>query len=113
MGYKWKPNKNQRREFAERMQNPVERTMYLERKKAKEEKRRAQSSFDYQSAGGAYIPTKSQYDFIMLHYDLFDEVKNSADMLLTGYTCQMRVPHDDIHQVNEVIRKFNVKNRIL
>ena len=35
MGYKWKPNASQRREFAERMKDPEEQEAYDTRKREK------------------------------------------------------------------------------
>ncbi len=52
MGYKWRPSKPARREFAQNMQNPDFANQYYARKEEKAEKRRASSKFDYASAGG-------------------------------------------------------------
>lgn len=58
---RWKPSAAQRRAFAERMADPAQRAAYEARKAAKAEKRRAGSSFDYQTAGGSFVPTDAQY----------------------------------------------------
>jgi hypothetical protein len=61
MAYKWKPNKAQRREFAERMATDTAYSeAYHQRKEQRAEKKRSTSKFDYQTAGGEYIPTESQ-----------------------------------------------------
>ena len=108
MAYKWKPSKTARREFAQKMQNDSDFAMqYEQRKVEKEEKRRSTSQFDYNSAGGSYVPTLLQYDFAMkaaFNFDLSDEQMNACNMVLSGYSCNEKVHHDYIHIVNELIR---------
>jgi len=103
----WKPSKTQRREFAQRMQNDSEfAESYNNRKREKEEKRRASSKFDYRTAGGSYIPTKVQHDFCleMVGEDLTSEQENACNIVASGYACNEKVDHDFIHIVNELIR---------
>lgn len=109
MAYRWKPSASQRRAFAERMQNPAEKAQYEQRKLDKEQKRRASSKFDYNSAGGNYIPTQSQYNHAFEfagkpELTLTAEQLSAIDMVMYGYTCQEKVHHDYIHIVNELIR---------
>ena len=106
MGYKWKPSKSQRKAFAERMQDPIERTAYETRKVEKAAKRRETSSFDYDKAGGEYVPTKEQYLFVFRNLDLFKtpQEKNAAEIILSGYSLNEKVHHDFIHIVNEIRR---------
>lgn len=106
MGYKWKPSAAQRRAFAEKMQDAQEREAYEERKRIKKEKRKATSEFDYESAGGNYVPTKFQCDFCVTNMHLFKTSKemNAANMVIGGFTCNEKVHHDYIHIVNEKIR---------
>lgn len=107
MSYKWKPSKSARREFAQKMQNDQQfATDYYNRKSEKAEKRRAGSKFDYNTAGGSYIPTKAQHDFCLQNPDLFVTVEENqaANEVIFGYTCQEKVKHDSIHVVNEKIR---------
>lgn len=102
---KWKPSKSQARAFAVRMQNPDEKAEYEERKKQKAQKRRESSNFDYETAGGFYIPTKNQHDFAFNNIGCFDnEFDNAANMVIYGYTCQEKIDHDYIHIINEKIR---------
>lgn len=107
MSYKWKPSKTQRRAFAERMNDPAEKAAYYERKESKAVNRRKSSAFDYQSAGGQYIPTKIQYDFCMVNNHLFSEPaqQEACNMVIYGYNCGEKVHHDFIHIVNTMIRK--------
>jgi hypothetical protein len=102
MGYKWKPTATQKREFAERMKNPIEQAAYYQRKNDRATKRRSTSIYDYTSAGGYYIPTKEQYDFAMRNPDLFtSDEENSRNQVIFGYSCSEKVHHDFIHVVNE------------
>lgn len=105
--YKWRPSASQRREFARRMQDPEEKAAYEKRKLDKANKRRAGSRFDYGSAGGNYIPTQSQYNFVMNNMDLFTapDEREAANKVIQGYTCKEKIHHDYIHIVNEKIRK--------
>jgi uncharacterized protein (UPF0303 family) len=115
MGYsrKWRPSASQRREFAQNMQNSEYAAAYYQRKEDRAAKRRATSKFDYNSAGGMYVPTRSQYDFCMSHMDLFTtpQEHDAANFIISGYTCQDKVHHDFIHIVNEKMREYNFNNR--
>jgi len=106
--YKWKPSASQRREFAQRMQNPEERAAYEKAKEEKAAKKRAGSKFDYNSAGGYYVPTQCQYNFVITHMKLFNtpEEKDAANQIMYGYTNNEKIHHDYIHIVNEKIRSF-------
>ncbi len=107
MAYNWKPSKSARREFAEKMNNDTEfANAYNAKKEAKAEKRRSLSKFDYQSAGGNYIPTKQQHDFCLSNFHLFvtPEQQNAANIVMYGYLYQEKISHDNIHIVNELMR---------
>jgi len=111
LGYKWKPSKAQRREFARKMNEDQEfADAYNERKKKKAEKKRANSKFDYSSAGGEYVPTKAQNDvaFRALNGDygnLTDAQENACNMVISAYSLKEKTHHDNIHIVNELKRK--------
>ena len=106
MGYKWKPNKAQRREFAERMNNPEEKEAYEQRKSEKAEKRRKNSKFDYESAGGSFVPTLHQYESALTFMGtvLTDEQENACQLIIMAYTNNDKTHHDNIHVINEMIR---------
>ena len=106
MAYKWRPSKTARREFAIKMQDPQEAAAYEARKAEKANKRRATSSFDYNTAGGYYVPTKAQYDHCFEHINsqIHDELQIAFRNVIYGYTCNEKVHHDNIHIVNEHIR---------
>jgi hypothetical protein len=108
MGYKWKPSKTARREFAEKMNNDVEfAEAYRQRRQQRAEKRRGTSTFDYEKAGGEYIPTKYQNDRafeFLTGYNLTPEQKNACNQVLYGFSCSEKIHHDNIHIVNELIR---------
>jgi hypothetical protein len=109
MSYKWKPSKTARREFAQKMQNDVDfANAYNERKVQKAEKRRSTSQFDYEKAGGYYIPTKIQYDFAM-SYDANGSayIQDALSQVISGYSLQSKIHHDNIHIINELMRKNN------
>jgi len=114
MGYsrKWRPSKTQRREFAEKMQNDDDfANEYNKRKKERAEKRRSKSLFNYESAGGHYVPTKTQYDFCFNNLSLFNDNEiTSANLVMSGYLMGEKVHHDYIHVVNEKIRTESVLN---
>jgi len=112
--YRWKPNKQQREEFKKRMQDPNEQAEYLQRKKDREQKRRDSSKFDYQSAGGNYVPTETQYEFCMRNSGKgTDEQQDAMNILISGFLSDEKVPHDYIHIVNEMIRGgFDKTNNI-
>ncbi|GAB1418115.1 hypothetical protein MASR2M12_08800 [Bacteroidales bacterium] len=107
MAYKWKPTKAQRREFAERMATDTAYSeAYHQRKEQRAEKKRSTSKFDYQTAGGEYIPTESQNKaaFELLNLNPTAEQKEACNMVLYGYSCKEKVHHDFIHLINEYIR---------
>lgn len=108
MAYRWKPSASQRRAFAERMKDPNEKAAYEARKVARVEKRRASSQFDYETAGGQYVPTREQYDYCMQNMHLADTpaVENAFNSVIYGFTCREKVPHDHIHMVNELRRQY-------
>lgn len=109
MGFrkKWRPNASQRRAFSERMKDPGEKAAYEARKEARAEKRRAGSKFDYEKAGGQYVPTEHQYERAMsfLTDSITDEQREACNIVVSGYACQEKVHHDYIHIVNELIRE--------
>lgn len=103
----WHPSKSARREFAQKMQNEEFAAAYNQRKAQREEKRRATSSFDYNTAGGEYVPTKVQYDTAIMALNtlsLSAEQKDACNQVTYGYSCNEKVHHDSIHIVNEIIR---------
>jgi len=107
MRYKWKPTKAQKCEFAERMATDTAyREAYHQRKEQRAEIRRSTSKFDYQTAGGEYIPTESQNKaaFELLNLNPTPEQKEACNMVLYGYSCKEKVHHDFIHPINEYIR---------
>ena len=108
MNKKWKPSKRQRREFAEKMQDSEFARAYLERKEKRAEHRRATSAYDYETAGGYYVPTELQYKAALtlgaMTKDL--KVKEACNWVLYGYDSKERVHHDYIHVVNEFIRTY-------
>ena len=106
----WRPSKAKRREFAIKMQDPEFSRLYYERKEKRTERRRNSSRFDYESAGGNYLPTKQQYDFCETNKQLFVsmEAKEACDMVIYGYNEGERIHHDYIHIVNELIRTTKV-----
>ena len=108
MAYRWKPSASQRRAFAEKMKDPGEQAAYYQRKNTKEEKRRSTSDFDYEKAGGNYVPTRAQYDFCMNHYELFEtsKEKDAANFVISAFSLNEKVHHDYIHIVNEKIRSY-------
>ena len=110
MTRKWKPSAAQRREFAERMQNPLEKIAYEARKQERADRRRSKSDFDYEKAGGQYVPTKNQHDFCFRNSELFvtTREREASDNVMYGYSCHEKVSHDDIHIVNEKIRVNNI-----
>lgn len=109
---RWKPSKAQAREFAQRMQNdPEYAAAYNARKAAREEKRRASSQFNYNSAGGFYVPTRHQYEAAMqlLNGGLTvaattSDEEDACNQVIYGYTCREKVHHDMIHIVNDLYR---------
>lgn len=104
MGYRWKPSRSQKRDFAQRMQDPEERAAYYQRKEDRKKKNKASSKFDYETAGGNYVPTQHQYEtsLKMLSDDeLTSEQKDAANQVIYGYTTNEKIHHDYIHLVNE------------
>ena len=57
MTYKWKPSKSAKREFAQNMQDSEFANAYNQRKEDRATNRRVKSAFDYNTAGGNYVPT--------------------------------------------------------
>ena len=111
MSYRWKPSKSARRQFAKNMQNKEFADAYYERKEARAEKRRLGSSFDYNSAGGAYVPTQFQNESafkFLSSKDLTPEQTDACNQVISGYSCNEKIHHDYIHVLNELIRNnFN------
>ena len=65
------------------------------------------SRFDYSSAGGEYIPTKSQYDAAMEYNGKEPDILEACNMVIFGWSCKEKVSHDYIHIINEkLIRKI-------
>lgn len=104
---KWRPSRKQAREFAKNMENEEYRNAYLERKALREKKRRDNSMFDYDSAGGRYIPTQAQYDAAVRYIEereLTMMEETACNDVIYGYTCKEPIHHDHIHIVNEMRR---------
>lgn len=97
--YKWKPSASQRREFAEKMQNPEEKQAYEDRKR---EKRLYDNWKDKD-----FVPTKEQNDFCIQNIDKFEtsEELEAANMVMSAYGCNEKVNHCYIHIVNEKRRE--------
>jgi hypothetical protein len=106
MRYKWKPSKSAKKAFAIKMQDPQEAADYEARKAARSEKRRSNSSFDYNSAGGYYIATSFQNDTAhkMLSSELTAEQTDAARQIIYSFSCRETIHHDYIHIVNEYAR---------
>lgn len=107
MGYrrKWTPSAAQRKEFAINMQDEDFRNDYEARKAERAANKRATSKFDYATAGGMYVPTKNQHDFVMNYSEnLTAKQQDAFDQITYGYSCKEKVHHDHIHIVNEMIR---------
>ena len=83
---------------------------YYEAKAEKAAKRRATSKFNYESAGGYYVPTKEQLDAA---FKCFDELKltpqqeEACNRVISGYILNEKIYHDNIHIVNELKREHN------
>lgn len=108
MAYKWKPSKSARREFAQKMQNDTQFAAdYYAKKESKKAKKRDGSKFDYNSAGGEYVPTKDQYNAAMSFLQngqLTTEQEQACNMVTSAYSLQDKCHHDNIHIVNELRR---------
>jgi hypothetical protein len=106
---KWKPSANQRKQFALNMQDPDFANDYYKRKELKALNRRSKSSFDYETAGGYYVPTKAQYDFAFNNDHLFFTLPEiqAKNEVLTSYSNNMKTHHDFIHIINEKMRNQN------
>ena len=104
---KWKPSKSARRAFALKMQDPVEATAYQARKEARATKRRQTNKFDYETAGGSYVPTRAQFDYCLanISYSMPIDTQVAFNEVMFGYSNTEKVHHDYIHIVNEHIRK--------
>ena len=111
MAYKWKPSKSQKREFAERMQNPEEKKAYEDRRQERINKRKSTSKFDYNTAGGFFVPTKIQFDlaFKALMTSLTSEQKDACQQIISGYSLNEKIHHDYIHILNELNREGKIK----
>ena len=108
MAYKWKPSASQRRAFAEKMQDPAKAAAYAARKSAKANKRRAGSAFNYEKAGGKYIPTQAQHNeaFRALTEDNLSPAQEEAcNLVMSAFALNENVHHDHIHIVNEIMRE--------
>ena len=104
----WKPSKQQAREFAQKMQDPEFAKEYYERKAKRAEKRRANSNYDYSSAGGYYVPTEIQYLTAMQllqSNELDNNIKEACNQVIYGYTNKEKIHHDYIHIINQFARK--------
>lgn len=110
MSYRWKPNATQRREFAARMQDANEREYYERSKREKEEKRRETSSFNYENAGGTYVPTQAQYDYALHNRSMNTSAEHddACNQVCFGFSCNEKIHHDYIHIVNELIRRKSI-----
>jgi hypothetical protein len=87
------------------MQDPTEQAAYEQRKVDRAAKKRASSKFDYETAGGFYIPTQAQYDHACKMVGSNNDILSSAcNIVIYGYTCNERISHDYIHEINESIR---------
>lgn len=111
--YKWKPSASQRREFAEKMKDPAQHAAYIQRKNDRADKKREGSKFNYSTAGGNYIPTRNQADFVSKHMELFKTPQeiDAANMVLYGYDANEKVHHDNIHIVNDKMRNMTVESK--
>ncbi len=104
---KWKPSASAKRQFAENMKNSVFASAYYERKENRAEKRRSTSNFDYETAGGQYVPTKIQADEafnFLTSVELTNEQFNACNAVFSAHSCNEKTSHDNIHIVNELIR---------
>jgi hypothetical protein len=111
MSYKWKPSALQKREFANNMKNEEFVNEYYAKREAKVDKRRSTSQFDYNAAGGNYVPTREQYIFCVDNINQFEtrEEIDAMNFVMSGYVMNEKVHHDYIHIVNEKRRKINHK----
>ena len=109
MRFKYRPSKHKRKEFAQKMLDPSFREEYEKRKRQKEEKKSASSKFDYETAGGYYIPTKHQYksaiELLQNEDKLTQDQKSACNMVIYGFSTSSKVSHDNIHIVNDLRRK--------
>jgi len=108
MGYKWKPNKSQKAAFKAKMQDPAEQAAYNDKKCVAAEARRATSQYDYETAGGRYVPTKQQYNaacqLITGKHDLAERL--ALNEVINGFISNSRIHHDYIHVINGLIRGY-------
>jgi len=114
MAYKWRPSASQRKEFAAKMQDPVQKAEYESNKEAKAQIRRDKSRYDYTTAGGSFIPTQVQHNAAFnalnsLH--LTDNQRDACNMVMSAYACNDKTEHDHIHVVNEIIRSNNLNTQ--
>ena len=103
MGYRWKPNASQRREFAERMKDHDEREAYETRKREK-------AMYDNWKDKD-FVPTREQFDFCWKYGNFFEtrEEQDARNFVMSAYTCNEKVNHAFIHIVNEKRRGYQVK----
>ena len=108
--YRWKPSKSQKRQFAEKMQDPEFAKAYYRRKEERADKQRATSNYDYSSAGGYYVPTSEQNKvaFIVLSREHDTILVEAANMVTFGYSTNTKIHHDYIHVINEYRRNNNI-----
>ena len=107
MAYKWKPSKSARAAFAEKMKDPNEQAAYNQRATDRVNKKRSSSKFDYNTAGGNYIPTRFQYDNamrILLSYNITKEEVSALNQVVSAYSLNETTHHDNIHIINELVR---------
>lgn len=111
-GYKWKPSKSKRKEFAKKMQDEQFAQEYKQRKINRVVNRRKDSRFDYPTAGGYYIATRGQADFCMEHSDLFNSLseQEAKNMVILSWSNNEKIHHDYIHIVNEKIMQEALNN---
>ena len=112
---KWRPSKTQAREFAQRMANDQEfADAYYERKRKREEKNRADSKYNYHGAGGNYVPTQVQNNAAMKFLQggcpdgLLPHQTTACNNVVSAYALNDKTHHDNIHVVNELIRKHGI-----
>ena len=83
------------------------REAYYQRREERAEKRLSTSKYDYQSAGGEYIPTEIQYKAafeLLSKLNPTAEQREACNMVFYGYSCSEKIHHDYIHIINEYIR---------
>lgn len=90
------------------MKNPDEKLAYEQRKQEKKNNLITKSRFDYNTAGGMFVPTRIQADFCMnTKTNLTEEQENARNIVLAAYSCNEKVHHDYIHIINELMKYEN------